>query len=351
MMAPTRMVTTVLCLTLLSSYTLQAEAFALLKPLHSVQKASISQQHRIHAPTTSVKYVVLHSSKEQSTSPIDSDSKNAFTSIIANINNIFSNNKTKVETEEQRLARLKLERLQQLELYEQDRAEQVSNDKYIYLFLASLQLLPLIGSDRLLSVFYFWGVAVSTVYVGGKQITLEEERVSSENALYAPIGASISIGFLYLLIKSGLDPTALYAVAVSLFGALAISDVSVPVLRNLLPESFAKSTVPVPKKWAQSLDGGMVNELPLDGVVTLGLGLLCTAFYWAPVVMEQKFLVSNCKFLFEICPPFHGFSIMDSSLFQCVISHRMGTCYGIPWIYIVGKLSNGHNSPCWSFLL
>ena len=33
--------------------------------------------------------------------------------------------------------------------------------------------------------------------------------------------------------------------------------------------------------------------LPLDGIPTLGLGVLCTLVYWAPAAMEQKFLVSN----------------------------------------------------------
>mmetsp|Transcript_10966 Transcript_10966/g.21135 ORF Transcript_10966/g.21135 Transcript_10966/m.21135 type:complete len:216 (+) Transcript_10966:1-648(+) len=33
--------------------------------------------------------------------------------------------------------------------------------------------------------------------------------------------------------------------------------------------------------------------LPLDGVLTLGMGVLCTLAYWAPVAMENKFLVSN----------------------------------------------------------
>jgi len=33
--------------------------------------------------------------------------------------------------------------------------------------------------------------------------------------------------------------------------------------------------------------------LPLDGLITLGLGVLCTLIYWAPAAMEQKFLISN----------------------------------------------------------
>lgn len=222
------------------------------------------------------------------------EEKPSFTSFFTNISNIFpsNNNNNKIESEEERLMRLKREELEKLELNEQERTIQVQKDKLPYLFLFALQFLPLIGTDRILSVLYFWGVAVSTVYVGGRQITLDEERVTKENALGAPIGASISIGVLYLLIKNGLDPTALYAIAVSLFGALAISDVGVPILRNIFPDNFATKNIKVPEKVSKSLKLG-TDELPLDGLVTLALGLSCTALYWAPLVMEQKFLVSN----------------------------------------------------------
>lgn len=187
--------------------------------------------------------------------------------------------------------RLKGEELERLELNEQERTIQVQKDKFPYFVLFALQFLPLVGNDRILSVLYFWGVAVTTVYLGGRQITLEEERVSKQNALGAPIGASLSIGLLYILIKNGVDIGALYAIGVSLFGALAISDVGVPILRNVFPENFATGKIKVSsEKVAEKLG---VEELPLDGVVTLVLGLVCTAVYWAPVVMEQKFLVSN----------------------------------------------------------
>ena len=290
-------VASIVCLTLLSFCSIQSEAFVI-QPQTLHVRPTTSQLHRITRNASTRKSVAVHSSKDQSAERTEDG--NVFSSMIANLNKILSNDSSLpppvVETEEERLVRLKMERIQELELFEQDRAQQVSKDKFIYLFLAALQLFPLIGNDRIFSVFYFWGVAVSTVYLGGKQITLEEETVSSKSAYLAPIGASVSIGVLYLLIKAGLDPTTLYAVGVTLFGALAISDVSVPILRNLLPPAFAKGTIQVPKKIAQSLDGGLVTELPVDGIVTLALGLLCTVLYWAPVAMEQKFLVSNCKF-------------------------------------------------------
>ena len=45
------------------------------------------------------------------------------------------------------------------------RQRRVSEDKFGYLFLFALQLLPLIGTDRALSILYCFGVAVTTVYV------------------------------------------------------------------------------------------------------------------------------------------------------------------------------------------
>jgi len=200
-----------------------------------------------------------------------------------------------VETEEERLKRLKREELMKLEEKEVERALKVKEDAIPYLLLLALQFLPLIGSDRIESIAYFWGVAVATVYVGGRQVTLEEsETVSTENALYAPIGASISIGLLYALIKAGFNPAALYAFGVTVFGALAISDIGVPLLRNVLPSSFAEGKVKVPPRVSKAFGFGD-EDLPLDGLTTLILGIGCTAAYWSPIAMDQKFLVSNCK--------------------------------------------------------
>ena len=202
-------------------------------------------------------------------------------------------------TEEELLRIQKMERLLELEAKEVERAQQVKNDAIPYLLLLLLQFTPLLGNDRIISVLYFFGVAVSTVYVGGRQITIEEsEIVKKENALAAPIGASISIGFLYFLIKMGLDPGILYAIGVSAFGALSISDIGVPLLRNVLPESFATAKVNIPNKIKEifKLDNE-VEELPLDGLTTLFLGIVCTIGYWSPIAMEQKFILSNCKSL------------------------------------------------------
>ncbi|KAL9178974.1 hypothetical protein ACHAXT_011947 [Thalassiosira profunda] len=204
-----------------------------------------------------------------------------------------------IETEEEKLRRLRRERLAKIEAGEVRRTQRAAEDKYLYLFLFALQLLPLAGTDRIESVLYFFGVAVTTVYLGGRQEVIEKpESVTRENALYAPIGASLAIGGLYALLKVGIDITALYAVMVTIFGALAISDIGVPLLRNIFPDvDFSKAEVPIPKALAEKLpdyDADLDEpSLPLDGLVTLGLGTLCTIVYWAPAAMEQKFLVSN----------------------------------------------------------
>jgi len=201
---------------------------------------------------------------------------------------------TVVETEEEKQKRLRQERLAEIEEGEVRRQQRVSEDKFGYLFLFALQLLPLVGSDRVESILYFLGVAVTTVYLGGRQEVIDKpEQVSQKNALYAPIGASFAIGGLYLLLKVGIDPTSLYAVAITIFGALAISDIGVPILRNVFPNvDFANAEVAIPKILAEKLDLDKPT-LPLDGLVTLGLGIVATLLYWAPAAMEQKFLVSN----------------------------------------------------------
>eukprot|EP00566_Odontella_aurita_P012496 CAMPEP_0113547978 /NCGR_PEP_ID=MMETSP0015_2-20120614/12647_1 /TAXON_ID=2838 /ORGANISM="Odontella" /LENGTH=485 /DNA_ID=CAMNT_0000448575 /DNA_START=50 /DNA_END=1507 /DNA_ORIENTATION=+ /assembly_acc=CAM_ASM_000160 len=197
------------------------------------------------------------------------------------------------ETPEQRLLRLELERRAELEAGEVLRADRVAEDKYAYLALFALQLLPLVGLDRWETVSYFLGTAVLTVYLGGRQETVGEvERIEKENALYAPLGASAAIGGLYALIKLGLDPTSLYAIGVSLVGAIAISDVGVPLLRNVVPDSFAKGEVEVPEPLAEKLKLNPPT-LPVDGLTTLALGIVCTLAYWSPVAMTQKFMVSN----------------------------------------------------------
>jgi hypothetical protein len=291
---------------------------------------------------------ILRSSNQNE---IDSSTENPVASFFENFN--FGQKRSNpVETEDERLKRLKREALAELEEKEVERANQVQKDALPYLFLLALQFLPLLGTDRIDSISYFWGVATATVYVGGRQVTLQEsEKVSSESALYAPLGASVSIGLLYVLIKAGLNPAALYAFGVTAFGALAISDVSVPLLRNILPSSFADSKVKLPEKISSKLGLGD-EDLPLDGLTALILGIGCTAAYWSPFAMEHKFLVSNCEYIVqpnheETCLLF----IIQYFPHNEILSYCMGPCNDLPWSYFFGFLSNGSNSSCWFILL
>jgi len=218
----------------------------------------------------------------------------AFLSFLPKFPSPTNNPPTPIESEEDRIIRLAAERVLELEERETERQLQVKEDAIPYLFLFALQFLPLLGTDRIEGLLYFFGMAVTTVYVGGRQVTLaESESVTLKSALVAPIFASFSIGVLYLLIKVGLDPGVLYAFLVTIFGALAISDIGVPILRNVLPAEFAETKVTVPDEIAELLKMEGERELPLDGLVTLVLGLGCTAAYWAPFPMEQKFILSN----------------------------------------------------------
>jgi hypothetical protein len=71
------------------------------------------------------------------------------------------------------------------------------------------------------------------------------------------------------------------------------TDIGVPLLRNAFPGiDFSAAEIPVPTALAKKM--GLENPaLPLDGLITLGLGVMCTLIYWAPAAMEQKFLISN----------------------------------------------------------
>ena len=140
---------------------------------------------------------------------------------------------------------------------------------------------------------YFIGTASITVFLAARQETIDQsEFIDEKSALLAPIGASISLLSVYALLKFGIDPTTAYAFFVTVFGALSISDIGVPILRNVLPNEFSIAQVSVPKKVADVFD---LDEpaLPLDGLVALVLGILFSIAYWLPTSMAQKFIVSN----------------------------------------------------------
>jgi minor histocompatibility antigen H13 len=268
--------------------------------------------YAFHTPSRSVAYLasartLFPGSKQTSISDdveandgAVQESPNAFVSFMNSLvpqsNNDAASTKTQppLETEEEKLKRLKVERLAEIEAGEVRRQQRVSEDKLGYLFLFLLQFLPLLGSNRVISIIYFFGLAVTTVYLGGRQEVIDvPQKISRKSAIYAPLFASVSIGVLYFLLKIGIDPTSLYAIGVTLFGVLAVSDIFVPILRNIFPEyDFANAEVEVPEGVANVLDLDKPS-LPVDGLVTLGIGVLCTLVYWTPIALEQKFLVSN----------------------------------------------------------
>ena len=52
----------------------------------------------------------------------------------------------------------------------------------------------------------------------------------------------------------------------------------------------ADAEIELPDGLAKKFD---VDKLPVDGLITLGLGVLCTLVYWTPIALENKFIVSN----------------------------------------------------------
>ncbi len=123
----------------------------------------------------------------------------------------FQPKEATIDTEKAKQKRLL--RIAKIESGEKRRQSRVAEDKFAYLFLFAPQLLPLLGSDRIESITYFFGMAVTTIYLGRRQEVIDKpEKVTKDNALYAPIGASLAIGGVFTLLKVGIDVTSLYAI-------------------------------------------------------------------------------------------------------------------------------------------
>eukprot|EP00587_Corethron_hystrix_P004966 CAMPEP_0113312650 /NCGR_PEP_ID=MMETSP0010_2-20120614/9402_1 /TAXON_ID=216773 ORGANISM="Corethron hystrix, Strain 308" /NCGR_SAMPLE_ID=MMETSP0010_2 /ASSEMBLY_ACC=CAM_ASM_000155 /LENGTH=414 /DNA_ID=CAMNT_0000168531 /DNA_START=208 /DNA_END=1452 /DNA_ORIENTATION=+ /assembly_acc=CAM_ASM_000155 len=195
-------------------------------------------------------------------------------------------------------ARVRVERGAFIDAGEKIRTERVSEDAVPYLILAAVQFLPFLSTDKYAGAIYFITMAVMTVYVGGRQYAIDGgERVEKQNALYAPIGASVALFLLYGLLKFGIDPTIVYSSVAALFGALAVGDQFTPLLRAAVPwDDFADKQISVPKPVGKFLSSTSESQetLPLDGVLALGLGIALLAIYWSPAIaITDKFLVSN----------------------------------------------------------
>eukprot|EP00815_Leptocylindrus_aporus_P005066 CAMPEP_0116058820 /NCGR_PEP_ID=MMETSP0322-20121206/5433_1 /TAXON_ID=163516 /ORGANISM="Leptocylindrus danicus var. apora, Strain B651" /LENGTH=232 /DNA_ID=CAMNT_0003543093 /DNA_START=505 /DNA_END=1200 /DNA_ORIENTATION=+ len=197
--------------------------------------------------------------------------------------------------DEKQLSQKEKARLRRLEVEEGEmrRQKQVRKDAVLYFALFGLQFLPIINElFPFVGLFYFLGMACITVYVAARQETIDtSELINEKNALFAPIGASISLLTIYTFLKFGIDPTNAYTIIVTVFGALSVSDIGVPILRNLCPTEFYETRVPIPSKLANVLE--IEPFLPLDGLITLFIGVISSIYYWLPTAMTQKFIISN----------------------------------------------------------
>jgi MFS superfamily sulfate permease-like transporter len=98
---------------------------------------------------------------------INKNESNLLSALMNQLNTQINNRDGKVlivvETDEQKQQRLRNERLAVIEAGEVRKTSRVIEDKNVYLFLFAMQFLPLIGNaDRIESILYFFGMAVST---------------------------------------------------------------------------------------------------------------------------------------------------------------------------------------------
>lgn len=121
-----------------------------------VPRVSILQKK--NGKTTSIFASSETSENTQNTNPF----KKIFDSILSPSKTVL----VPVETEEQKRIRLELERRQELADAENRRAVQTKEDAIPYLLLLSIQFLPLVSTDRAVGIFYLFGIALGTVYVG-----------------------------------------------------------------------------------------------------------------------------------------------------------------------------------------
>ena len=108
-------------------------------------------------------------------------------------------------------------------------------------FLPALDLSSIEGAAASARIGFVFSIAVGTVYLGCRRQDMQQDDVSSvslENAAFAPVFASLSLGGLYLLIRyTGLDAGALLKATASLLAFFSAAD---------LAENFAQVTLPLP---------------------------------------------------------------------------------------------------------
>ena len=99
----------------------------------------------------------------------------------------------------------------------------IRRDAPVYLGMLALGFLPALdlsgieGAAASARIGFVFSIAVGTVYLGCRRQDMQQDDVSSvslENAAFAPVFASLSLGGLYLLIRyTGLDAGALLKVS------------------------------------------------------------------------------------------------------------------------------------------
>ena len=95
------------------------------------------------------------------------------------------------------------------------------------------------GQQRLAAFAYFWTTAILAIYLGSLRAKPDEvAELEMKTVLLAPIASSISLFGLYLLMKSGLDPGAIYKGFACLFALLSVQELAAEFFGWLLPDAF-----------------------------------------------------------------------------------------------------------------
>ncbi|CAM9181224.1 unnamed protein product [Scytosiphon promiscuus] len=219
----------------------------------------------------------------------------------------------------------------------------VEEDKYVYLGLFVLQLLPsLLMGYKFASFAYFGLLAVSTVYLGAKRQDIPDEGrnpISTQQALGAPVAASISLFGVFAILKyTDISVGVAYQYLTTLLAVGASVSVLPPVLRKLLPERVVDLPVSAP------LDAALAKAFPktwedddqplLDfAELAVLLSAISAAFVYVnpDVGLSAKFLIPN---VFAWCIGMQSIGLISISSFSAAAILLAGLfCYDIFWVF------------------
>eukprot|EP00903_Cladosiphon_okamuranus_P015741 g14529.t1 len=219
----------------------------------------------------------------------------------------------------------------------------VEEDKNVYLGLFALQLLPsLFIGQKFASFLYFGLLAVSTVYLGAKRQDIPDEgrnQVSTQQALGAPIAASVSLFGVFAILKyTDISVGVAYQLLTTLLAVGASVSVLPPVLRKVLPEKVVDLPVSKP------LDAALAKAFPktwenddqplLDfAELAVLLSAISAAFVYInpDVGLSAKFLIPN---VFAWCIGMQSIGLISISSFPAAAILLAGLfCYDIFWVF------------------